>query len=190
MPQTTWTIHERTDTFTADALTADWPTVTRGETVTLRFWFDSDNTDDTLLVEDGESYTVGAGDTETYQRVIVEDGGTLTVNGTLNATEDGLFRLLQYLDWAGAVATGQGENHVPWYRDQLPGGYVPTLALGFEPHGDLQERSVTGLWGVVVGGSDERNAPLTNWQVELDVFVLAEFREYSDHSAVEAALSV
>ena len=196
MADTTWTITTKSNgDITADALTADWPTVTRGSQARLRLWFDNPDSEGSLIVEDGESVTVSS-DT-TVRRVRVEDNGTLTVADgvTLTVDEGGLYSLLQYLDYADAAAYGADTiDHRPWFREQLPtkASQSPTnitsLILAFEPNGELKDRSVTGLWGLVTGGTDARNATLTNWQIELDVFVLAEREEYATHSDIESAL--
>lgn len=190
MTTPTWTVETKTNgTVTADAITSDWPTLTRGEQQTVRFWFDNPDGNGELVVEDGETTTVPAGSTETVRHVRVEDGGTFTVDGTLNVTEGGLFTLRKYLDWADAAGYGQGVNNVPWFRNQLPtGAGVESLVLGMKPNSDLRDRSVNGLWGLVTGGRDARNNTLTNWQLELTCFVLADWDAYDSHAAVESDL--
>lgn len=189
MSDVTFTIHTKYNgQLTATSLTSDWPTVTRSETQTLRFWFNNPDVRDSLVIEDGESHTIPSGESETYRRLVIEDGGSLTVDGDLTIEAGGLWTLLQYLDYAGAVATGEDGAHVPWYRSQLDSrADVGSLVLGIEPSSDIEDRSVTGLWGVVTGGRDVRNSTLTNWQLELEVFVLAEYREHSDRAAMESA---
>lgn len=185
MVSTGWTIHRKSgENITPDALTADWPTATRGQTMTMRYWFDADDTEEILYVPAGSSETIASGETVTRQEAIID--GTLTVDGTLNITSDGLWTLLQFLDYANAAAYGLSVDSVPWYRDQLPGrADVSSLVLGFEPDESLIDRTISGLWGLVVGGRDLRNSAITNWQLELEVFVLGEWLDYADHSEIE-----
>lgn len=193
MTATDWTITTKSNgDITAEALTADWPTVTRGSRARLRLWFDNPDSEGSLIVESGESHTVPSGTTETYRRIRLEDTATVTLEDNANLRQEpgGAYTLLQYLDYADAAAYGTGINNQPWFHNQLPASYgdVQSLVLAFEPNGDLKDRSVTGLWGIVTGGSDARNATLTNWQIELDVFVLAERDEYATHSDIESDL--
>lgn len=196
MTDTTWEIVTRGHgTLTVSAITSDWPTLRRGSTQPIRLWFENpgSNTVNPLVVGDGETHTVTGDETYTYAQTqgtgqINVTTGTLTLTGRTDAYE----LLAQYLDYAGAAVTGLSQSNVPWYVDQLPakaktsfaeGGHtaIRSLAMGFNPSSDIQDRNVDGFWGVVVGGADVRNAPLTNYQLEFEVFVLAEFDEYDSH---------
>lgn len=197
MPDTSWTITtKRHGDLTADAITADWPTATRGSTVLLQLWFDEAGSTDAqpLIVEDGESYTVATAETRPYVRTA--GSGTITVNAplTIDPTAGGLYQLLQYLDYADAAAYGESQSHRPWYHEQLPTAAkrdptnIESIVLGFNPPEFQRQRGIPGLWGLVVGGADRRNSALTNWQLELEIFVLAERHEYTDHTDLESDL--
>ena len=128
MPSTEWTVTTKSNgTITADALTADWPTVTRGSQARLRLWFDNPDSEGSLIVEDGESVTVSS-DT-TVRRVRVEDNGTLTVadGTTLTVDTGGLYSLLQYLDYADAAASGA--ETIGRSTATLPASTTPTVPL-------------------------------------------------------------
>lgn len=104
-----------------------------------------------------------------------------------NSNEAAYESLRDYLDYAGASATGETVTHVPWYREQLPGrASVDSEVVAIIPSTDID---LPGLWGLIVGGEDQTNAPMTNHVIVLDLFVLAEFSEYADHAAVEQDLS-
>lgn len=205
MTDTTWTVHSRRfGSITADAKTDAWHNLTEGERATFRLWFDQSGlTAEQLVIQAGESHTVSGGDTETYNRVLnygtltVETNatlntnlrieardGTTTNNGTINVNSGGGFSILdQYRVFADRAAYWEGINGTPRWRPQLPSNpYIQSPMLGFEPNDELKDRGVTGVWGVVTGGSDERNSPLTNYQLALDVFVLATFLEYGSRT--------
>lgn len=191
---TTWNVHtKKYGTIAVDALTADWPTVTRGSEVSVRLWFESTDYNPDLIVADGESVTISS-DT-TRQRAVVADGGTLTVadGATLTLEAAGFPVLLDYLDYAGVASTGTTLGGEPFYRDHVPNAleqHIESTVLGFEPSDDLDGENIKGFWGVVTGGSDARNSPLTNYQIEFRVFVLAEFDYYADHDAIASKFEV
>lgn len=182
--QTTWKIHTKSDGIHyATALTGDWPTVTVGREVSLRF-----RTVDTptLVVESGETHTVPAGEVEIYDETIVRDGGTLNENGTLVRTGGENFR--PWLEYAGAAARGVNEDMVPYYREGLPGrARVDSHVLGFEPDTELRKAVVPGFWGLLTGGGDRTNPTFTNREVEFLVFVLGRFRDWT-RSEIESTM--
>lgn len=207
MTDTTWNVHTRRfGTVTAEAKTDAWHQTTEGEQASFRLWFDNSGlTDEQLVIQSGESHTVSGGDTEDYNRVLnygsltvesnatlntnlrIEDrGGSTTNNGTINVNSGGGFSILdQYREFAGQAVTGTGFDGQPYWRPQTRSNpFIQSLLLGFEPNDELKDRGVTGVWGVVTGGSDERNTVLSNYQLRLDVFVLASYLDYADRQAV------
>lgn len=208
MPDVSWTLHtRRRGDVTADALTTDWPQRGRGETARVRLWFDTSSHDsEELYVGRGSSETIAAGTTVTTDIVYVD--GTLTVDGTLNAGEvrvdDGTLTvsdtgalnvadtnrsvasMQEYGYWPAAPTTNIDIDAVPTYRERLPpSASVTSLVIGFEPSDSIQDRGKRGFWGIVTGVDDATNSPLTNYQLEFSVFVLADYRDYADHQAVE-----
>jgi hypothetical protein len=94
----------------------------------------------------------------------------------------------QFLDWAGANATGTAVNSVPWYREQLPPrADIDSTLVALVPSADLQDGNrVRGVWGVITGGEDGTLPSLTGYEVTFEVFVLAEYDEYADRAAVKS----
>lgn len=176
MPSTDWEVHTKANkSITPDAITGDWNNLTRGERTRFRFWFDADTSTSTSAAYGSAVY----GDTS-Y--------GASTAELESKYTE--WLQLQDFLDYSDAAAYGTSQNHRPWYREQLPAdATVASIVLGIEPTQDLKDRGITGVWGIVVSGSDLRNSTLTNWQIDLELFVLSEFSEYSDHADIESDLA-
>lgn len=199
---TAWTVYTTDGQFTVDALHAaqPWPTIRQGETSTFTCWFEEDDVATAgLHVNSGDTHTIPSGASESWAEATVEADGTLTqqsgstltiVGSTTQADRYPNFQGLKpYLDFADAAAYGLDVNNRPWYHEQLPAtASVDSLVLGFEPNTELREQTVDGVWGLVTHGEDERNLPLSNWWLTIDVFVLGRFEAFSDRTAVEDKL--
>lgn len=203
---TKYTIHTKSNgKFSAEFNTQGPNTVTRGEGSSYIFQLKN------LVVESGETITIESGDTESYQKVTVLSDSELIVNGTLNTSElivDGTvtdngtinvsggtsgpfdtFR--QYGDFAGSFVTNRMLDGTVKYRDQIPtSADVDSLVLGIEPSQELKNAGLIGVWGIVNSVSDERNVALSNKFYGLEMTVLAEFDEYSDHADMETNLQL
>jgi hypothetical protein len=116
-------------------------------------------------------------------------GDTTTFQFGLSATN--WETLQEYADYAGAYAPFELKTGDFRYREQIPSDAdVNSILVGVEPNAELASSDVTGVWGVVDSGSDERPLSLTNDEYAIDVFVLAKFDEYADHATAEGALQV
>lgn len=172
---------------------------------TLQFDFLIPEHSQNLTVED--SYTVGG--VEGYGTITVESGATLTINGTLqgeklvnNGTVDNNGTLIidggdtqgvinAFIEWAGQYNTLTMVNGVRKYSDRTPtSAAVDTLLIGIEPDTALQNQEVNGVWGLVESFEDARDAPLAQGRYSVSVFVLGEYGDYTDHSAVETELLI
>lgn len=189
-------------------VSGDLHNLTRGETTSFQFWLP--NRGDDLVVSG--SYTVESGTTELYDTITVESSGTLTVNGFLQGnsinTETGGtvnvdggqlnilagtgFTTIQNLaDFAGGFAAQTLLDSTRKFREQIPStADVDSILVGIEPSDMLKNKDVTGIWGLVDSGTDVRNPALNTNTFELEIFVVAEYSEYSDHTAVNNNLSV
>lgn len=106
-------------------------------------------------------------------------GATTTVPGV-----ESYSRLKRY-PTTGTVAVGTALDGEPYYRETLPSdAEITSRVLQFEPFADLD--GITGLWGLVSGYEDvSANVPAF-YELELDVYVLAESGDYSARSDVIA----
>jgi len=124
----------------------------------------------------------GTGDWHTLTR-----GDEATFQFGLSTSEWASFQ--QYADYAGAFVLHRGVDGDVRYTSRLPtSADVDSLLLGIEPNSDLKNRDVTGVWGVVDSGSDERDNALANYEYAIDLTVLAEFAKYADHASALSAL--
>jgi len=189
-----WRIRTRANgTIIADGLVDSFPQYQRGETTTLRFLFRSGSSyGATAAGDDGWTYgndpaTSDGGD----DHGATWGGQHGALFGPADKSNDDVERyrqLREYLDWAGASATGESYASVPWYREQLPSrADVASEVVAIEPPPALANE-LPGLWGLIVGGSDDSQRPGATI-VSLDVLVLAERDEYDDHSALESDLA-
>lgn len=176
MPNINWTVHTASNTtIEPEAITGDWADLTRGRRTRFRFWFDADTSVST---------------TATYGTSVYGDTVYGNVSQTLEDQYTEWLTLQDYLDYADAAAYGTGINHRPWYHEQLPAdATVGSLVVGIEPTQDLDDRGVTGVWGLITGGDDRRNSTLTNWLIELELFVLAEYGDFADHNDIDNELA-
>jgi hypothetical protein len=98
--------------------------------------------------------------------------------------------MLDYLDFADAADYGLTEANVPWYREQLPArADVDSLVVQLEPSTELSSYDVPGFWGLVTGGDDSRETTLSQERLVLELFVLADSDQYTDHTAIETDLA-
>jgi len=178
--------------------------LTRGDTATLRVF----ETEERFIVL--EDATVTAGETKTATATVIDEGATLTVDGTLetgrlaipdgtldnNSTvtitgETGGMDLLTYADRAGGFATPETLDSTVTFREFLPeGGGVTSLLVGVEPDNSLQEQDIPGIWGLVESVRDTRRPALNRDEIEAQIRVLARYGEYTDHAAVRDDLEV
>lgn len=191
MPTTTLTItHADGDTTTADAFVGDLWTVAIGQPATIQFYFDQNPPNDqALVVPTTTSETIS--DAQTRQYAIVDGDLTVSDTGSLTVEDSGAYALRRYVDAAEGVEIRRGADHTVTYRETIPRYVdVQSLALKVEPATDLTDRGAVGIWGVVTGGRDARNAALTRDVVELELVVLARATEYDTHTDLETDLKV
>lgn len=86
----------------------------------------------------------------------------------------------------GAASTTPGLDTTPFYRELHDDANLDLL-VSLEPTGAALPSDVDGLWGVIVGGSDATNNVRTRYELELELFVLAELSDYGTRSAAEDA---
>lgn len=202
MVATSYTILTKNNDIVATFNSADPNSWTRGETATFEFWFGEG---DTLTVSG--TYTVESGTAEAYETVTVESGATLTIeaNATLQTTEltnngtvnvDGTLvisgdgeleaRVRNYGDHAGSFATITTLDNTQKYSEQLPSdASVDTIVWGIRPNGELTNENIDGIWGIIESFDDQRGPALNTVRYQVELRILAEFNEYSDHSALE-----
>jgi len=179
--------------------------LTRGETATLQLLDPSD----TLLVETGGTVTISQGDTESYDFVEVESGGTLDVDGTLNINErlinngtvdnDGTINIqdgeqtdvTEYARYAGKYTVSETLGGEQKYRERLPSdSSVSSLLVKFEPKESLQNRQIPGVFGLIDGVTDTRGPALSQNEFEVTVRILATTQEYNTLTDVQNELEV
>jgi len=98
--------------------------------------------------------------------------------------------MLEYLDFADAADYGLTEANVPWYREQLPArADVESLVVQLEPSTELSSYDVPGFWGLVTGGDDSRETTLSQERLVLELVVLADADQYTDHTDIENDLA-
>ena len=209
MVKTSWTVRTESNVdFVSDGILSDpseTNVITRGDTATYVL----NNTQTMLTVPEGETYTIKSGETERYVTVVVN--GTLEINGTLeveeidvngNITGSGTLAtgtesafdfddLEPYSTYAGKFSLMETLGSKQPYNELLPSSVdINTLLVAVIPNSDLQSKNVNGYWGLIENITDDRNRPLSNTRVELEITVLAPFDEYADHAAVQTDLEV
>jgi hypothetical protein len=177
---------------------------TRGETASLTVFEAKERF---IVLSDT---TVPSAETREATAVIIDEGATLTVDGSLNAGRveigDGTLNnngtvtvtgitggmdLLTYQPRAGGFTTQETLNSTVRFRERLPSsGDVTSLLVAVEPDNDLQSEDIPGIWGLIESVRDARRPALNAEQITVDIRVLAPLREYADHSAVRQALEV
>jgi len=174
-------------TITARYGTEDLHNMTDGQT--SRFLFNFPSKGENLVVPSGETYTVESATEEIYYSADID--GTLNVNGTLTLTAGTFEQLQEYEQEADNFVRHTTESNNHKYTLQLPSNSsIDSLLVGIQPSQDLQDKNVEGLWGLITGGTDNRNNALTNYDYELEVWKLADYNEYSDTTAVANDLEV
>lgn len=183
--------------------------ITRGDTASFELHFDDSGSD--LVVNSNESYTVESGTVEGFDGIIVNSGGELTINGelignsltnngtinnngtlTINAgTITGYDTLLEYDEFAGKYSLSETLNSEQRYKERLPTGInIDSLVLEITPSPDLQSEHIEGIWGIIENVSDDRPSALSINRITVEVQILAELEQYTDHTAVENALKI
>jgi len=179
--------------------------ITRGARATLTVF---EATERLLVFSDRG---IPAGSTREASEVIIDEGATLTVDGTLEtsrviirngtldnngtvtvtAGERGGMDLLAFAPRAGGFTTLDTLDSSVRFRERLPSsGDVTSLLVGVEPDENLQQEDIEGIWGLIESVEDARRPALSADQIRVEIRVLAPYREYSDHAAVRSALEV
>lgn len=111
------------------------------------------------------------------------------IDGSTSGTITGIAgwgRLKRHTDYAGTYSVNEMLTGDVTYNERLPSSAdVSSLVVGIEPSTDLQNRNVTGLWGLIESGSDNRTRPLTRYNFELSLVFIAEYSDYT-RSELEA----
>jgi hypothetical protein len=206
--ETGYTVHKNGNTtLKADAVTSSLSAsnrIARGESVeiTLR------DVDLQLIVGGGE--TVVIDDTQAINRVEINSGGTLTVDGTLRADEldnqgtlnvNGtltvnesvgveLEDIRQYREYAGNATLTETLDGTQRFNETTNTAALDSLVIGVEPNDDLKDRGVRGVWGVVDSVTDARNRQLTTNAITLSLSVLAPYSDFNNVSDVISDLRI
>jgi hypothetical protein len=209
MVDTSWEIHTGDNSrIFADAVLTDpanLNVITRGESATYVFT----NILKTLVVESGDTYIISNGETERYDVVVVDgtlvvDGiveterieinGTVTGDGTVDLDEAFAFDLADvepYSKYAGTFSLNSTLDNTQRYNERTPtNAEIDTLLVGIEPAERLKDKTINGYWGLIQNISDNRNRPLSNNRVEIEIAVLAPYDEYDDHTEVQNDLEI
>jgi len=183
---------------------------TRGDTATYDFWVSDDPARNditisgdvtlsnsqvrgTVSVLDTGSLTIDEGVVLTASDMdidgTVDNNGTIKIDGLANRS---LFDLLQDLgDYAGKYTITETLNSKQKYRDFVPPtASIASILVGIEPHQDLVESDVDGIWGLVDSVSDPRNLALNTTHYQFTIRILGEYSEYSDITDVKNSLEV
>lgn len=118
-----------------------------------------------------------------------ERGETITYQLRVEDTQVSPF--LTHALYAGEYDGFTGLNLREQYQDYIPpDAPIESLLIGIEPDTELSNNNITGVWGVIDQLTDQRNAPQTDLQFELSIYVLTEFNEYADHTTARSNLRV
>ena len=170
----------------ADALDGDVPDYQRGGSVTLNLlFFEGGRYDAPRGMVYGGPASGDAGGLYGGPTVLDHGGTYGTVGGYSGVGRYEQAR--EFLDYAGTVRTGTSLDGTPYYRESA-GQSVESHVLAFEPVADVP--GLNGFWGVVEGGSDPSSDPPAMYELEFEVFVLAERDEFESRSAVASAFEV
>lgn len=208
MTDTTYKVHTKSNGTLIGEFNSAGPNITtRGQDVEFTLWLPPSDSD--LVVSD--SVTIAG--TNAYDTITVESGGTLTITGTgnvytgevanngtidnqgtlvINSSFKGSFEnVIQYGDYAGKTTTVEllsGEHRYREFVSASPD--IDSLLVGIEPSNDLQNKDITGVWGVISGVSDPRGPALNTHRYTITITILAEYSEFSDHNSAETTLKV
>jgi len=206
--QTGYTIHTNGNTtLEADVVTSSLSEanrITRGEPIEIQLR----DVDLQLIVGNGE--TVVIDDAQEINRVEINNGGTLTVDGTLRADEldnqgtlnvNGtltvnesvgveLEELRQYREYAGSATLTETLDGTQRFSESIDTAALDSLVIGIEPDSDLKTRGIPGVWGVVDSISDSRNRQLTTNTITLSLSVLAPYSDFNSVSDVTNDLRI
>ena len=210
---TTYTIRTETETLTAEHVQTDPSEInnrTRGGTATFDVYIPADV--GSLVVASGETYTVAAGTSEEYNdadidgELIIEDTAELTIFGTLDndgtidndgtltvtsGSAGGFSDLIKYDRHAGSYSLTGTLDNTQRYKERLPSNAnINSLVVGLEPSTSLENRSVTGKWGLISNVTDNRTRALTNPVLSLEIDILADYSEYNSVSDVQNDLEI
>lgn len=204
MVDVSWEIHTKNrGTLQISGVTGDLNSITQGEQTSFQFRTVGDSPADgsyDLLVLSDESYTVGANTIEEYTQVTVRENGSLTVEEdgelivsdgeNLPSGKEAWRRIKEHTKHAGTYSINETLNDTQKYNERVPtDAKAESIVIGVEPSDSLKNKDVTGVWGIIDSGTDERNNPLTNYEFSVQVTILAEYADYADHDAVEADLA-
>jgi len=93
----------------------------------------------------------------------------------------------KYLDYAGNATTQMSINGVPHFAERLPDkAPVDTITAPFEP-GD-GHRVTDGVWGIIMGGSDQTRFPLDVCILDMNIVVLGTTDEFRNRTELEDEL--
>jgi len=106
-----------------------------------------------------------------------------TTDFTFEIRDSDFADIKAYGDYAGDYTDYEAFDNTYKYQLHVPSNAsVGSLLFGIEPSSDLQSKDVTGIWGLIDDLSDGRPAPLNRTTVELSMFVVAGYADYSTHS--------
>ena len=162
---------------------------TRGDSATFVLEIDGLGELNELVVASGDTYQIVDGDSETYESADID--GTLDLDGRLVINANAAESIFQYDEYAGKYTLMETIDSSQPYREFLPDSIgIDTNLVGIRPSNDLQSKQIDGVWGLISDISDSRNQPLTTDRITITVDILAQYDEYSNHTAVENELLV
>lgn len=94
-------------------------------------------------------------------------------------------RLKDYLNYAGYATTSRTLGSA-YYTEpfDFANTSVDSLLVPIRPHGDINQ--ARGVWGVITGGDDSTEIFGAIARIDLTVFVLAEYEDYTSENEVRA----
>jgi len=183
---------------------SDVNNTTRGDTFSITLKFPKDTS---LTIPSGGSTTINTGETSVQSNIVVN--GTLTVNGVLvvyeSITNNGEINnngeiirlenpreaLYSYDQHAGSYSILETLSNKRAFSTRLPTNTAyESLVVGIEPATDLQDKNISGVWGLVTNITDGRTRPLTNNTIEIELEILAQYDEYNTIDDVTTDLEV
>ncbi len=157
MTTTRWYIGDTSDPVIVEGHTDSFPNTTFGEEVTFSFYI--------------------------RNKEITQDDNFDPANLTYTTGADRYNRLKDYLNYAGYSTTSQTMGSVYFTEPfDFTNSPVSTLLVPIWPHQDIDQ--ARGVWGIITGGDDTTEIFGSIARIDLDVFVLAEYSDYSTESDV------